>query len=191
MLTGLFLICCNNNSGTNVVPENNDRTTLLRKNLKLTEIHYHPLDEDTIEGNEFEFIELKNTGSSNLDLSGIAFTNGISFSFKSGTVFKPNSFIVLALDSAQFKKRYAFFPFDVYGGKLKNSGERIQISDTVLKKVIIDIRYDDQDPWPFEADGMGYSLVSSEPAPTGNPNEPSYWKASSKIHGSPGKDDAY
>ena len=49
--------------------------------------------------------------------------------------------------------------------------------------------YDDKSPWPTEADGEGYSLVSKEENPTGDPNDPSYWRLSSELNGSPGSDD--
>ena len=38
-------------------------------------------------------------------------------------------------------------------------------------------------------DGWGYSLVSVEKNPTGDPGDAAYWRASYDIHGSPGQDD--
>jgi hypothetical protein len=49
--------------------------------------------------------------------------------------------------------------------------------------------YDDVLPWPLETDGEGYSLVSRDPNPTSDPNNPTYWRTSYRINGSPGKDE--
>src|SRR5690606_10843107 len=45
--------------------------------LMITELMYHPPDLGAIDGEEFEFIELKNTGSQELQLGGIRFADGI------------------------------------------------------------------------------------------------------------------
>ncbi|MFW6254326.1 MAG: lamin tail domain-containing protein, partial [Chitinivibrionales bacterium] len=82
----------------NVSPKEPGGTDLqqLRDNLKITEIHYHPFDSFEISGKEFEFIELKNVGSKKLDLSDVAFTDGIDYTFPSGAAVEPGAFIVLA-----------------------------------------------------------------------------------------------
>ena len=157
-------------------------------NLKVTEIHYHPLAEDTIGDGNFEFIELKNTGSSPLDLSGVQFIEGISFSFPAGSILQPNKFIVLASNQYYFNMRYNFNPFEEYEGSLDNSGEQVVLTN-VMGDTIISIRYNDKEPWPESADGEGYSLVTKEFNPTGNQNDPANWNISQNIHGSPGKDD--
>ncbi len=155
--------------------------------LKITEINYHPLVSDSLNGKDFEFIELKNTGNE-IDIGGVQFTSGILYTFPQSTVVDSGSFIVLASNKESFTSRYSFSPFDEYGGALDNSGEELVIlspqSDT-----LISVRYDDEFPWPTAADGGGYSLVSKEANPTGDPNDPSYWGISSKINGSPGSDD--
>ncbi|HYV31288.1 MAG TPA: CotH kinase family protein, partial [Candidatus Binatia bacterium] len=52
--------------------------------LLVTEIMYHPPDVGLTPGDEFEFLELKNTGTNILDLSAMSF-EGISFTFTNGT----------------------------------------------------------------------------------------------------------
>src|SRR4030095_7181356 len=47
--------------------------------LLLTEIMYNPVGTTNFDGDEFEFIELKNVASTPLELSGLHFTNGINF----------------------------------------------------------------------------------------------------------------
>ena len=157
-------------------------------NLKITEIHYHPLAQDDIDDRNFEFLELKNIGTSPLDLSGVRFCRGITYSFPVRTVLKSNAFIVLAADRVQFEERYGFAPFDEYDGFLDNAGERIALVNA-SDDTVISVRYNNRDPWPVSADGEGYSLVPKEPNPSGNQNDPDNWQSSSKIHGSPGADD--
>ncbi len=157
-------------------------------NLKVTEIHYHPLTDTTMNDQELEFIELKNTGSSPIDLSGISFCNGIDYKFPLRSVVKAGGFIVLAANETGFAKRYGFYPFGQYKGFLNNGGERIALID-VQKDTIFNVRYDDNNPWPESADGEGRSLVPVELDPSGDQNNVEVWRASLDVHGSPGRDD--
>ena len=156
--------------------------------LKITEIHYHPSAEDTIDSDNFEFMELKNTGSSSIELTGIQFIEGISYSFPDNSILNPGKFIVLASNQYYFNMRYNFAPYGEYQGLLDNSGERIVLAN-ILQDTIISIRYNDKDPWPESADGSGYSLVTKEFNPTGDQNDPNNWRSSVNVNGSPGKDD--
>lgn len=157
--------------------------------LALTEIHYHPLDEGIVDGDEYEFVELKNRGDSLIDLTDVAFNDGIDYAFPAQTSLKPDSFIVLAANSAEFVKRYGFSPFGVYAGKLSNAGEKISLADMRADKKFLSIEYGDNTPWPASADGVGFSLVPRTRDLTGDPKLPSFWRTSFKIHGSSGKDD--
>jgi hypothetical protein len=156
--------------------------------LKITEIHYHPLDGDSVDHNEYEFVELKNIGVAPINLSQAHFVDGITYPFPSGTIIDPNKFIVLASNRQEFNNRYHFFPFGEYSGQLDNGGERITLL-TAEGDTIITVRYDDRAPWPESPDSLGYSLVTREVNPTGDLNDPSNWRASYAIHGSPGQDD--
>jgi hypothetical protein len=156
--------------------------------LKVTEIHYHPLDEGNINGREFEFIELKNIGGAPLNLTDAAFVNGIDFTFPAGTLLEAGAFVVLGSNRQQFNNRYGFYPFGEYTGQLENNGERIVLLNA-SGDTVVNIRYNDKSPWPEEPDSLGYSLVPTEYNPTGNPNDPANWRASYLINGSPGKDD--
>ncbi|MBN2011896.1 lamin tail domain-containing protein [candidate division KSB1 bacterium] len=157
-------------------------------NLKITEIQYHPQGQDEIDDRSYEFIELKNIGNSTLDLSGVRFTNGISYAFPLQTALNAGEFIVLAASPYYFQQRYGFAPFDRYDGLLDNGGERITLlnadNDTLLT-----LRYNDRDPWPTSADGSGYSLVPTSVNPTDDLRTADQWRASLEINGSPGRDD--
>ncbi|KAF0138469.1 MAG: hypothetical protein FD122_3783 [Stygiobacter sp.] len=158
------------------------------KNLKVTEIHYHPLDNGAINNSEYEFLELKNTGNVPLNLSSAKFVEGIDYSFPVGTNLDPNNFIVLASNKQEFNVRYSAAPFDEYGGQLDNNGEKI-ILVSAINDTVFSLKYDDSTPWPTSADGDGFSLVSKSSSSTGDLNDASNWRASNSIHGSPGKDD--
>ncbi|MCG3121533.1 MAG: hypothetical protein ALAOOOJD_04667 [bacterium] len=158
------------------------------KDLKITEIHYHPLDGVGVSDNEYEFLELKNVGPAPINLSQAHFVDGITYTFPSGTIINPNEFIVLASNRQEFNNRYGFFPFGEYAGQLDNSGERLTLF-TAASDTIFSVSYDDQAPWPVSPDGDGFSLVPKEINPTGDLNDPSNWRASYAIGGSPGRDD--
>jgi len=158
--------------------------------LKITEVMYHPADEETIDGDAFEFIELKNTGAETLDLSGVAFTDGIAFTFPEGTVLEAGRFLVLVADYAAFQSRYPAVDvvFGVYSGNLSNGGERIALSDAA-GTTLTAFTYDDDPPWPADADGLGASLVPIDSNAAGEPDSYTFWNVSAWLGGSPGADD--
>jgi len=160
----------------------------LFSNLKVTELHYHPATQGNVDHKELEFIELKNIGKKTLDLSGLAFTDGIQFTFPAETTLSPNSFMIVASNGIEFEKLYGFAPHFVYSGSLSNGGEKI-VLQTSSNQIIFSFTYDDELPWPVEADGNGYSLVSKQVNPTGNPDSVNYWTISKYENGSPMTDD--
>jgi hypothetical protein len=155
--------------------------------LRITEMMYHPLwgavpgDED-----EYEFLELQNTGPEPLDLSGFYF-EGIDFRFPGGTVLPGGAYCVLARNPTAFAHRYPGVVIQgIYWGKLSDSGEKIRLRDP-QGNTVISVEYKDEPPWPVAADGLGYSLVLAEL--NGNPDRPETWRASSLRQGSPGAHD--
>jgi hypothetical protein len=158
--------------------------------LLLTEIMYHPPGTTNLSGDEFEFIELKNVAATNLELSGLHFTNGISYTFPVGTFLAPGHFIVLVSNPAGFTNRYPAVHVDgVFAGKLSNSGETLKLVH-VTGAPIFSVNYGTQPPWPSTPDGTGFSLVPVNPNLNPDPANPLNWRASAVIGGSPGADDA-
>jgi hypothetical protein len=168
-----------------LVPE--VRSSLLQ--LAITEINYKPADSLGTNGDKFEFVEIKDTGLADVDLTDVQFNDGINFEFPAATVIKADSFIVLAANAKEFTNHYGFAPFGAYSGSLSNSGEKISMEDKRANIKFLSITYSTASPWPQAADGEGYSLVPKLLHMTGDPNDASYWRASSKKNGSPGKDD--
>ncbi|HEY6228481.1 MAG TPA: lamin tail domain-containing protein, partial [Verrucomicrobiae bacterium] len=158
-------------------------------NLMITEIMYHPITADGVDATELEFIELKNTSNAEMDLSGIRFTNGISYAFPLGKKLSPGKFVVLVRDAAAFAIRYPGVAFDgVYTNKLADSGETISLVHAAGAP-IFSVSYSDLAPWPISADGAGFSLVPRDSNLNPDPNNPANWRASTKTGGSPGQDD--
>ena len=154
-------------------------------NLKITEIHYHPLVENDQDDRLYEFLELMNIGQAPLDLTGVHFEQGITYAFPDHSILLPGNFIVLASNETFFTQRYGFFPDGVYDGVLDNSGERLTLLDAV-NDTVFTVRYNDRAPWPTASAGDGYSLVPVDPYPAGNQNDPEQWRASLQVNGSPG-----
>lgn len=162
--------------------------------LLVTEIMYHPLPGlDTsgvaVDGDEYEFLELKNVGTNTLNLGGMGFTAGITFTFTNGTRLAPGQFFVLVRNPARFAERYLGVTVDgVFGGKLDNAGEAIRLAH-VLGTPAVSVTYDDLAPWPVSPDGYGYSLVPVDPNANPDPDDAYHWRASALPGGSPGRDD--
>jgi len=126
--------------------------------LQLSEIMYNPPKSGAVDGEEFEFLELKNTGTNALDLSGLTFTRGITFTFSNETLLAPGAHFVLARNAAQFAARYSNAPLHgIYTGKLDNNGETLALTSS-LGAPIFSVTYDNAAPWPAEADNSGLSL---------------------------------
>ena len=110
--------------------------------LRITEIMYDPPAGGSFAAGEYEFIELKNTGATPLNLNGATFTDGITFTF-GATTLNPGGYIVLVKNPAAFAERYGNTPViaGTYTGALDNSGERLRIVDGVGEEVL-DFRYE-------------------------------------------------
>jgi hypothetical protein len=157
--------------------------------LAITEIHYHPLDEGPVSGDEFEFVELKNTGEAPLTLDDIGFDEGIDYVVPNGTGLAPGEFLVVASNANAFRDRYGFAASGEYAGALADAGERITLSDLASGAAIVSLAYSDAAPWPAGADRDGRSLVPIIADLRDDPDRPFHWRSSFAKHGSPVKDD--
>jgi hypothetical protein len=155
--------------------------------LAVTEIMYHPPAFALTNGDEVEFLELKNTGTNALDLSGLQFTDGLTFAFTNGTILASGAFFVLARNPAAFAAKYPGVTVNgVYSGKLDNGGEKLALAH-VLGTNVFSFAFDTRPPWPITPDGYGFSLVRVNAA--GDPDAPASWRPSAAPGGSPGADD--
>ncbi|MHC4536292.1 MAG: lamin tail domain-containing protein [Planctomycetota bacterium] len=151
--------------------------------LVVSEVMYNP-DAD---GGQLEFIELYNNRAVFEDITGYAFTNGISYVFETETIIGPKEFLVVAQNPAALEAAYGIN--GVHGpftGRLSNDGERVELS-SANGEIVISFRYDDDMPWPVSADGTGHSLILAKQG--GDPDEASTYSASTYIGGTPGGPD--
>lgn len=173
-------------------------------NLVVSELHYHPADPVAAEvtagfasADDFEFIELQNIHSAwTVDLTGVRFDAGITYSFAPGTQIAAGARLVLPRRTAAFALRHSgvptaaqhFISTDPTGNQFSNGGERI----TVLAadgQPIKSFSYDDTGLWPAAADGAGPSLVLIAPQTNPDHDDPLNWRASFAANGNPGATD--
>ena len=155
--------------------------------LAVTEIMYHPPNFGATNGDELEFLELKNTGTSTLDLSGLRFTDGLTCSFTNGTLLAPGGFFVLARNAAAFGAKYpGVIVNGIFTGRLDNDGESLTL-DHLLGSRVFSFRYETEPPWAVTPDGYGFSLVRA--STQADPDASTNWRPSANIGGSPGADD--
>ncbi len=173
-----------------------EATRASAENIVLSELMYHPApvsDREKRAGvrdaDDFEFLELVNVSEGVVSMTGVRFIDGIKFQFEGRQVFlKPGEHLVIAKNPRAFRQRYGSRRARVlgpYAGSLKNGGERLTLLDAASQK-IFRFRYRDKAPWPTSADGLGFSLTLVDPASRPNPDKAANWRASAKLHGSPG-----
>lgn len=157
-------------------------------NLVISEIHYNPDGVD-----DAEFVELMNTSTAIIDLSGVRFTAGLDFTFPTGTTLAAGARIVLVRDAAAFAAQHGG-AVNVAGEfqtltNLDNGGEQLTLL-AANGSVIADFTFDDDAPRPNDADGRGYSLTLINPAAHPRYDLAASWRTSVATHGSPGAGDA-
>ncbi len=165
--------------------------------LRITEIMYHPrLTEDGVgrSDEDYEFIELQNVGESSIDLNGIQISGAVNFDFIQEGILDsidPAQVIIVARNRDAFIERYPesrHFLIGTYSGKLANSGERIKLTGS-LGQPILDFSYSDV-AHP-STDGEGYSLtVIDVQDEIETWDDPSHWRPSQPIDGTPGTVDS-
>lgn len=147
--------------------------------LRITELMYHPLEDE-----RDEFIELTNLGEVAVDLSN-AYLEGVTFRFPQYTVLPAGASFTLVSDFGEFRERYPTAEVaGVFAGTLSDRGETIALYGAD-GQVLTSVTYDDDGAWSLLADGRGHSLVLANPK--GDPNLPHNWRASTAVDGSPGE----
>lgn len=166
--------------------------------LRVTELNYHPADPTPDElaqyrwarDDDFEYIELKNTGTVALNLTGARFTEGIDYTFPQAYL-APGARLVVVKNLIAFPLRYPAVPVPVYGpfdGSLNNSSDRLVLIDAGGDQVL-DFEY--RDDWYELTDGTGRSLVlRTENIAAGQYSDLFRWNVSWNPLGSPGAGEA-
>ena len=127
--------------------------------LVITKIHYNP--QETVafpESDDLEFIEIKNTGSTIVTLTGIYLIKlGVSYQFPQNSTIAAGEYIYLAGDATSFQNKYGIIPFDTFVRDLSNKSHNLVLSDA-FGNLIDQVEYTDKEPWPESADGDGFYL---------------------------------
>ncbi len=148
--------------------------------IRINELMYNPIG-----GSDFEFVELKNVGSVDVNLGGYSFI-GITFLFPPSTILAPGARVVLGSNGnvAAWQARYpSVTAVGYFDGSLSNSGERIALLD-VNGNTVTSVTYSNAHGWPAAANGGGSSLEVNDAI--GDPNDPANWRASAAANGTPG-----
>ncbi|MEM7264098.1 MAG: CotH kinase family protein, partial [Planctomycetota bacterium] len=163
-----------------------------RPRLVITEMMYHPprpLGDGDFGADDFEFIELLNTGNDPLDLENFEFTGGVELTFGPGATLDPGEYGVVVENRAAFEARYGVGINIVgdYRGNLANGGETVTLMGP-LGEPILDFEFDDT--WYPDTDGGGLSLVFVDPfIDLDSWGVEENWTESSVLLGTPGTDD--
>lgn len=163
--------------------------------LLLTEIMFHPADPPAgspYDAELFEFVELRNTSDTTLNLIGFKLTGGIEYTFaatSSVTTLAPGARVLVVRNRAAFLSRYpaATGIAGEFTGGLSNSGNTIRVVGP-LEEPVSAVSY--TDAWAPLADGFGFSLVlrneATSPEQIGTADQ---WRLSAAVGGSPGAAD--
>lgn len=107
-----------------------------------------------------EFVELSNSGNTDIDISGFEFTKGITFQFPEGTKIKAGGKVYVAYDSGlNYWLHRGQLVFSWESGRLADEGEIVRI--TTPQGIVIDqVQYNIDTTWPEISDGEGLTLKS-------------------------------
>ena len=155
--------------------------------LQITEINYN--DPGTYDN--LEYFEVYNNGSEIYPLGGLEFSDGVAFIFPEYDL-PAGEFVVIAKSAfffsdacgalphgCGFQSYFGFAPdFEFNTGSLSNSGETLQCVNTV-GDTTMSVSYDDNNGWPSEADGDGYSISLCDPS--SDSNDPTNWSLSPSV----------
>lgn len=104
-----------------------------------------------------QWIELHNSGTSAVDLSGWKFDAGITYTFPPGTNMAAGGYLIVARDSSVVSPAPGVTVFGPWGGSLSGKGERISLRDANGNPAD-EVSYVDGGRWPGTADGGGSTL---------------------------------
>lgn len=165
--------------------------------LRITEINYNPhgptaselLAVPNVDDQDFEFIEVQNTGRQAIDLAGLRITNGVTFDFPD-TTLASGEYAIVVRDATGFAARYPDGEINVLGafaGGLRNSGEQLTIVDGG-GAALVSVNYGDSGLWSEAPDGLGATLQLLDPAATSSAENSKHysWTGSTRLGGTPG-----
>ena len=179
----------------------------------ITEIMYNPGSNS--DDQDYEYLELMNISGESVRTASFVstytgpessidewipwkFTSGINFEFPVNLSIVAGQRILLVKDRLAFDARYTNVPggtviYEWTSGSLANEGETLQLSMSGDQEYGQDryyiredrVNYDDELPWPLQADGTGQSMTHLRPTDTGNnyTNDSINWAAENPTPG--------
>jgi hypothetical protein len=174
--------------------------TAAQQQLRITTLMYAPTAptaaeraaSPTVNAQDFEYIELRNIGTTPLSLAGCRFTDGINFTFPADTTLAAGARLVIAAHLTAFDLRYGHnLPrLGPFTGTLDNAGERVRLVDAVGEE-ILDFSFSPD--WFPASHTHGYALVMRDDANTSESDwgRPEKWALSSTPGGTPAETDAF
>ena len=139
----------------------------------INEIHYDP----DVKTELVEYVELYNFGSTDVNLAGWYFSDGISYRFEAGAILPAGGYVIVAQNPAHIHAKWnsgrfvvplalVFGPFE---NKLDNDGEKIELCNAEGEE-IDQVDYQLGFPWPTVGDsvpeeqpGTGHSIQLVNP----------------------------
>lgn len=158
---GIYNYQCDLHVGAGMIGKITVLPPVDNSDIRLTEVFYNS-------GNtpdSLEFIEIYNNGTSVANLLDYKLTaTSVDFVLTEATV-NPGEYFVLCKDINAFKLAFGNISnvMEWGEGTLNNSGDNIIIFNA-NNQVIVNVTYDDTEPWPTSADGFGTSLILCDPA---------------------------
>ena len=138
----------------------------------ISELMYHPADpaaapspESAYGAEDFEYVELANTGSETLSLARMRLTGQVEFTFSDTATLAPGERLVVVANKAAFQTRYPTGQVPEakiagqYLGHLDNGNGGLRLLNALGDQVQT-IEYEDN--WYKHTDGQGFSLVAQD-----------------------------
>ena len=149
----------------------------------ITELLYHPGRDAAVhssleDGEDEEYVEIHNPGTSPVALGDWKFSDGIDFRFPPMDL-APGAYLVVARNAARLREEYGITNvIGDFSGRLSNGGERIALVDA-RNDYVDSVVYFDSGEWPHAADGYGRSLervVINAPS-----SDPATWESAASV----------
>ncbi len=163
-------------------------------NLRITELMYAPTSPadsgSPLKNDDFAWLELRNTGTTAINLDGVSFTSGIAHTFAPYDLL-PGTRLVVAKNPAALHQRHPTNTMAVVAwssGNLARKGETLQLSTPAYSNILT---FTYSNTWYPETYDTDVSIVvvdtsASEAAWSTAAN----WRPSRKAYGTPGNPDA-
>ena len=133
-------------------------TSTLMARVVINEIHYHP----DVKTERAEFVELYNSGSSAVDLSGWRISGGVDYVIPNGTSIGVGAYLVIAQDPATILSKFGASALGPWAGRLSNEGGAVQVVNP-SGGIEDEVNYQLGFPWPTVGNPPGYSIELANP----------------------------